>query len=187
MALADSLIQVLRAALLERPDVDEGTRRRIETEVRRIRAGAAGERDAAYEIEFHSGAHPGRATLHDLRLEVDGRIAQIDHLYINRLMDAWVLESKHFAEGVAINDHGEWTGFFGGRPYGMASPIEQNRRHVAVLEQVFATGLVQLPKRLGLTIRPRIRPLRRTRGSDALPAVGQRRLDGARCPGRSRG
>jgi len=48
----------------------------------------------------------------------------------------------------------------GGLPYGMPSPIEQNRRHVAVLEQVFATGQVALPKRLGLaTIRPRIRPL----------------------------
>ncbi|MHB8891400.1 MAG: nuclease-related domain-containing protein [Candidatus Limnocylindrales bacterium] len=68
--------------------------------------------------------------------------------------------SKHFAEGVSINDHGEWTGFSGGRPYGMASPIEQNRRHVAALEQAFATGLVQLPKRLGMVpIKPWIRSL----------------------------
>jgi len=66
-------------------------------------------------------------------------VAQIDHLLINRLLDIWVLESKHFAEGVSINDHGEWTGFSGGRPYGMASPIEQNRKHVAVLEQVLRT------------------------------------------------
>jgi hypothetical protein len=40
------------------------------------------------------------------------------------------------------------------------SPIEQNRRRMAVMEQVFANGPVALPKRLGLaTIRPRIRPL----------------------------
>ena len=147
-------------ALLDRPNVDLQTRRRIEAEMRQIRAGAAGERDAAYQIEFHSGAHAGRVTIHDLRLEVDGRVAQIDHLFINRLLDIWVLESKHFAEGVSINDHGEWTGFSGGRPYGMASPIEQNRRHVAVLGQVFATGMVTLPKRLGVVaIKPRIRPL----------------------------
>jgi Nuclease-related domain len=93
------------AALLERPDVDTKARRQIETEIRRIRAGAAGERDAAYQIEFHSGAHAGRATIHDLRLEVGGRVSQIDHLFINRLLDTWVLESKHFAEGVSINDH----------------------------------------------------------------------------------
>ena len=34
-----------------------------------------------------------------------GRVAQIDHLVIYRLPDTWVLESKHFAEGVSINDH----------------------------------------------------------------------------------
>jgi len=147
------------AALLERPDLDGRARRDVQSEMRRIRAGVAGEREAAYEIEFHSGAHRGRATIHDLRLNLDGRSAQMDHLLINRLLDIWVLESKHFAEGVAINDHGEWTGFSGGRAYGMASPIEQNRRHVVVLEEVFATGLVTLPKRLGIAIRPRIRPL----------------------------
>lgn len=147
-------------ALLERPDVNADQRKRIEQEVRRIRAGAAGERDAAYEIEFHLADNTNRVTIHDLRLEVGGRVAQIDHLIINRLLDIWVLESKHFAEGVAINDFGEWTGFFGGRPYGMASPVEQNRKHIAVLEQVFAAGLVRLPKRLGIaTIKPWIRPL----------------------------
>jgi hypothetical protein len=42
----------------------------------------------------------------------------------------------------------------------MASPIEQSRTHVAVLEQAFATGLVQLPKRLGMVpIKPWIRSL----------------------------
>ena len=71
-----------------------------------------------------------------------------------------VSESKRLAEGVSINAHGDWTGFSGGRSYGMPSPIEQNRRPVTVLEQVFATGQVALPKRLGLArVRPRIRPL----------------------------
>ena len=76
--------------------------------MRRIGAGAA-ERDAACEIEFHSGDHAGRATIHDLRLEVGGRVAQGDHLLVNRLQDVWVLESKHVAEGVSINAQGEWT------------------------------------------------------------------------------
>lgn len=44
-------------ALLARPDVDAHTRHRIEQEIRAIRAGAAGERDAAYEIE----SRPARA------------------------------------------------------------------------------------------------------------------------------
>jgi hypothetical protein len=43
-------------------------------------------------------------------------------------------------------------------PYGMASPIEQNRKQVAVLEQAFATGLGEPPERLAMVaIRPWIR------------------------------
>jgi hypothetical protein len=63
------------AALLERPDVDTPTRRRIEREMRQVRAGAAGERDAACEIEFHSADNVNRVTIHDLRLEAGGRVA----------------------------------------------------------------------------------------------------------------
>lgn len=59
------------AALLERADVDPTTRR----EIRQIRAGIAGERDAAYEIEFHYGASRTYVTIHDLRLEVGDRVA----------------------------------------------------------------------------------------------------------------
>jgi hypothetical protein len=146
-------------ALAARPDVDAATRRQIETEIRTIRAGAAGERDAAYEIEFHFGAEPNRMTIHDLRLEVDGRVAQIDHLIIDRVLTIWVCESKHFSEGVAVDDLGEWTGFSGRRPYGTGSPIEQNRKHIAVLSDVFGKRLVEPVKRLGFTIHPELRSL----------------------------
>lgn len=143
--------------LLKRRDVDPATRARIEREVRIVAAGAKGERDAAYEIEFHFGRLAKRATIHDLRLEVDGRVAQIDHLIIDRLLTIWVCESKHFAEGVGVNDHGEWVRYIGGRPHGMASPIEQNRRHIEVLRDVFDRGLVELPRRLGVTVKPDLR------------------------------
>src|SRR5690349_14288079 len=83
------------AALLGHDDIDDRTRKGIESQMRQIRAGIAGERDAAYEIEFQSKDRPGRVTIHDLRLEHDGRVAQIDHLIITRLLDFWVLESKH--------------------------------------------------------------------------------------------
>ena len=93
--------------LLTVPNVESPTRRRIETEIRQIRAGAKGEHDAAYEIEFYFGASPNFATIHDLRIEVDGKVAQIDHLIINRMAEIYVCESKHFAEGVSVNEHGE--------------------------------------------------------------------------------
>jgi hypothetical protein len=142
-------------ALLARPDVDPQTRRRIDREIRGIRAGAAGERDAAYEIEFELSDSRNHMTIHDLRLEVGGRVAQIDHLVIDRLLDVWVCESKHFSEGVAVDEHAEWVAFFRHRPTGIPSPIEQNRHHVAVLTEVFKQGLVPLPTRLGITVKPK--------------------------------
>ena len=85
-----------------------------------------------------------------------GRVAQIDHLLINRWLEIWVCESKHFSEGVAINEQGEFTGFFAGRPYGVPSPLEQNRKHVAVLQAILGSNVIQLPTRLGLTLKPAI-------------------------------
>jgi hypothetical protein len=146
-------------ALLTRPDVDAATRTQIDRELKTIRAGARGEREAAYEIDFHYAKHPNRVVIHDLRLEVDGRVAQIDHLIIDRLLTIWVCESKHFAEGVGVNDHGEWVRYWGGRPTGIPSPIEQNRKHIAVLRDAFDQRLVQLPKRLGVAIKPDFRSL----------------------------
>lgn len=145
--------------LLERPGLEPETRSRIERELRMLQAGLQGERDAAYEIEFQYGAVEKRATIHDLRLEVDGRTAQIDHLIIDRLLTIWVCESKHFAEGVKVDERGEWTTYWQGRPRGIPSPVEQNRRHIAVLRDVFDRGLVALPRRLGITIKPDFRSL----------------------------
>jgi hypothetical protein len=146
-------------ALLHRPDLASETRACIEQEIRTMRAGAEGEHDAAYEIEFHCAKSRNQATIHGLRLENDGRTAQIDHLIINRLLDIWVCESKHFREGVEVNEPGEWTRLYQGRPQGMASPLDQNGRHIAVLAEVFAKGYVSLPSRLGISVKPRIRGL----------------------------
>lgn len=146
-------------ALAARPDVDADTRQRIETEMRKIKAGLKGEQEAAYEIEFHWGDSKNYVSIHDLRIEHEGRVAQIDHLLINRMLEMWVLESKHFGEGLGINEHGEFTGFYRGRPYGVPSPIEQNRRHIEVLGSVLKSGRVEVPRRLGLAMLPNISSL----------------------------
>jgi Nuclease-related domain len=136
--------------LLDPADVPVATRKRIEAEIRQIQAGAKGEADAAYEIELWFGRSKNWATIHDLRIEVDGLPAQIDHLILNRLGEIWVCESKHFAEGVSVNEHGEWTRWWHRRQQGIPSPTEQNRRHIVLLPRAFGDGLVPLPRRLGL-------------------------------------
>jgi hypothetical protein len=145
--------------LAARPDVTIETRRRIEQEIRNIQSGMKGEAEAAYEMGFHYGESKNWMIVHDLRLECGGRTAQIDHLLINRFLEIYVCESKRFSEGVSVNEQGEFSAFFGGKPYGVPSPLEQNRRHMAVLEAVFKTGQVAPPKRLGFTITPSLHGL----------------------------
>ncbi len=118
------------------------------------KAGLKGEAESAYLIDFDFAQSKNWVVIHDLRLEHAGRVAQIDHLLINRWLDFYVLESKHFHAGLKITDDGEflrWNAFR--KTYeGMASPLKQNERHIAVLRDVVAA--IDLPVRLGLRLTP---------------------------------
>lgn len=128
--------------------------RRASRNLRQRQGGLKGERDAAYLIDFDYAASKNHAVIHDLRLEQAGRVAQIDHLIINRRLDCYVLESKHFHSGIKITEQGEFLRWnrYEHTYEGMESPLEQNQRHIAVLSDVMAT--LDLPVRMGLTIRP---------------------------------
>lgn len=121
-------------------------------DLRRRRAGIKGEAESAYLIDFEFAKAKNWAVIHDLRLEHDGRVAQIDHLLINRFMDFYVLESKHFHAGLKITEDGEFLRWSAHRKTfeGMASPLEQNERHIAVLRDV--VDRIELPVRLGVRI-----------------------------------
>ena len=43
-----------------------------------------------------------------IRIDHRGRVAQIDHLLINRFLDIFVLESKNYYYGVKISEGGEF-------------------------------------------------------------------------------
>jgi len=140
-------------ALLDRPDLDRRTRTLIDDEIWAIRAGVRGEREAAYEIDFGYADRDGFAVIHDLRLEVNGRVAQIDHLILNRVLDAWVCETKAFSEGVRIDERGHWYRYAGRKTYGMPSPVHQNANHVEVLKDLVDSGAIALPRRV-VTLKP---------------------------------
>jgi Nuclease-related domain len=143
-------------ALLGHPNADARARVKIEEQIRILKAGERGESSAFYHIKTYFGPSKNWVVLNDLRLEHDGHVAQIDHLLIGRLLDIWVCESKHVSNGVKINEFGEFMTFDHNRkPRGMASPIEQNERHIHVLKMVFDAGALQMPRRLGLTLKPR--------------------------------
>jgi hypothetical protein len=131
----DSAIETLESLLAA---AQGKTRNAIADELRMMRAGIKGEEESAYHLNFRLKDSSATAVLHDLRLSYGGRVAQIDHLLVHRTHRFYVLETKSFAHGLKINEHGEflrwndWKKCYEGVP----SPIEQNRRHVAVLREV---------------------------------------------------
>jgi hypothetical protein len=138
--------------LLVHDRVSAEKKQQIDRELRSLSIGIATERKAAFEIDFYFTPSKNVFVIHDLRLEVGGRVAQIDHLLMNRAFEVYVLETKTFSTGLSINERGEFSTFYDGREIGIPSPIEQNERHISVLKEAFKA--IGLPKRFGLTIQP---------------------------------
>lgn len=142
--------------LLNLPHISTDTKRKIQQEIIKIQFGLKSEKEAAYNIDFYYGDSKRWMIIHDLRLEYKGQVAQIDHLILNRFMEIYVCESKHFSEGIAINEHGEFSAYYQGKAYGISSPIEQNNRHIEVLNKIFKAEKVDLPVRLGVSMKPKL-------------------------------
>jgi hypothetical protein len=123
----------------------------IERETKCIASGVRGEESSAYYINFRYHDSPNWAVIHDLRLEFNGFVAQIDHLLINRFLEVYVLESKNYYYGVKISPEGDFVAWNGKSYIGIESPIEQNKRHIRLLEKV-VTQRGLLPTRLGITV-----------------------------------
>ena len=133
--------------------------KRVEKELISIRSGLKGEREAAYHIDFHYGAGENYAIIHDLRLEHEGRVAQIDHLIIGRMLQTFLCETKYWSDGVSINEQGEFSAHYGQRKIGVPSPIMQNARHIKVLSSLLNSGQIERPKRLGMKLPFTLNPI----------------------------
>lgn len=143
--------------LLDHPDACEKKKKDIKLQLKKIQSGIKGEKEAAYEIDFYFGKSKNWAVIHDLRIDFDGLQAQIDHMMIDRCLNIYLIESKHFASGIAINEHDEFVAFYGNKPIGIPSPIEQGKKHKRVIEHCINNGLFSLPKRIGMNIKPSIK------------------------------
>ncbi|MGA2464240.1 MAG: nuclease-related domain-containing protein [Thermodesulfobacteriota bacterium] len=130
----------------------------IEKELKAMRSGVYGEKDSAYYIDFYFGNSRNWAVIHDLRLEHKGQVAQIDHLLINRFFDIYALESKNYSYKLKITSEGEFQVYYGKEYIGIPSPIEQSKRHIHLLD-LFLRNHNILPKRMGISIRPRFKDL----------------------------
>jgi len=129
-----------RVALLEDLQkselLDARQKKWLREELGRLRKGIQGEQDSAYYLDHHFKNSENHVVLHDLRFVVDGDVAQIDHLVINRALGIYLIETKNYAGNVSINAHGEFTVDYDGDRFGVPSPIEQSRRHERVLRRL---------------------------------------------------
>jgi hypothetical protein len=74
-------------------------------------------------------------------------------LLINRLFEFYVLESKNFSDALIITNDGEFLRAYDNKYKAIPSPIEQNRRHIVLLEEVIKTYSI-MPTRLGIQMSP---------------------------------
>ena len=120
----------------------------IRADLQRIENGYKAEKDNAYYLDFSFKDNPRNILLHDIRIEHNGKIAQIDHIIINRL-GIEILESKSFSGKLTIKDDGSLNVEYRNNVNTFPNPIEQNRRHEKILEE-FLKENMELPKNLKL-------------------------------------
>lgn len=77
--------------------LDRQQREWLKDELLRLKRGIQGERDAAHYLDNYLKDDPDRVVIHDLRISVEGQVAQIDHLVITRSLYVFLLETKNFA------------------------------------------------------------------------------------------
>jgi hypothetical protein len=116
--------------------LDQRQKKWLREELIRLRKGIQGERDSAYFLDQHFKGAENHVLLHDLRIQVDGDVAQIDHVIINRGVGMYLLETKNYSGNVLINEHGEFTVDYDGERFGVESPVEQSRRHARILQRL---------------------------------------------------
>jgi len=143
------------SSFLELPAVSEPTKKKIKYEIAKMRRGFKGEKECAFFLNGFIKDNPNRVVIHDLRIEDNGDVAQIDHLLLNRSLDMFVLESKNYSHGFKILDNGEFE-YWNGKAYcGMASPVEQAKRQMGILQRYLTTHPI-FPTRMGLPLSPQL-------------------------------
>lgn len=125
-------------------------RRQLEWELVIGESGSLGENDTAHQINGFLGKAQNWTVIHDLRLEWKGRVAQIDHLIFNRMLEAYVVESKHFNTKIR-HTNGGWEKLVAGRWKGIPSPVEHNKRHISVLQELIKEAKLA-PTQLGIPV-----------------------------------
>ena len=116
-----------------RETVPRSQRRRLDSDIRALKAGVVGEDRILFELK---NSHLPLVVIHDLHLEFEGLTAQIDFLVLTRRRN-FVLECKNLYGDISVNARGDFVRSFGGRRReGIYSPITQNQRHLGLMKRI---------------------------------------------------
>lgn len=110
---------------------DKRLAKQVKGDLLKLKAGHSAEGRAAHLLDKHHLDSKRSIVLHDLRLEFEGDVAQIDHLRINRFGYVTLFETKSFSTGLKIDDDGvcwRWDQYR--KVYEeIPSPLLQSKRH----------------------------------------------------------
>ena len=129
----EETIKTLKTLL--RDSNSEAQKKLIQADLKKIENGYIAEKENSYHLDFHLGDSKNHILLHNIRLENNGKTAQIDHMLINR-MGITLLESKSFKGILEIREDGSLSVNYGKYIKTFPNPIEQNNRHKIVVESL---------------------------------------------------
>ncbi len=118
------------------PLLDVRQKKWLREELMRCRKGIQGESESAFYLDSYFKDGENHVLLHDLRLVVDGDVAQIDHLVLTRGGGVYLIETKNYSGNLEVNAHGEFTVHYDDQRFGIPSPLEQSKRHERVLSKL---------------------------------------------------
>lgn len=129
----DENIKILEELLNE--SKSEKQKYLIESDLKNLKKGYQKEKENAYLIDFEFKNSKNVHIIHDLRLEHNGRVAQIDHILLSRF-GIEVLESKSFSGIVSIKSDNSLEVKYKEKIIAQPNPLEQAKRHELVIKEI---------------------------------------------------
>ena len=150
----DGAVETLRDLI----SMDLSTQKKfhVERELKQLNLRENGGQNPTNFINFYCADSQNWAIIHDLRIEINGFAAHIDHILINRFFDVYLLESSNYSYSLKITADGEFLVFDGRQYQSVDSPLEENKKRIQVFKEILYENKKIIPKRLGLSIRPKI-------------------------------
>lgn len=105
-------------------------------------AGRRAEEQMAHYLKRFFAASSDVDVLNGLRIELQGEVAQMDHLVLHPL-GVTIVESKSVAGSVQIKDDGQWIRWFNKQPQGMRSAVTQARIQGMLLKELLTATVKQ--------------------------------------------